>query len=139
MAKDKAKIKPKSTRPKNADNGKLTQFTKEYQPSPQAKSEGTKRWWDRRKLKEDMFKALAEPLLTSEGQSIDTFDEGIKLLKKALFAKDTPINKRAELFLKITDLIGIKESDLTLSNPDGSPISININFVDAKNTNNPKR
>lgn len=127
MTKNK-KIAPKNTKMEN-----LKPFTSEHQPSPKAKSEGVKRWWDRKKLKEDMFKAFAEPLITSDGKTIEPCEAGVDLLKKALFSKGmTPISKRAELFLKICDFLGIKENDLTMSNPDGSPMQIIVNFVEPK-------
>ena len=86
-----------------------------------------------------MFKSFAEPIILSENIQIDPFEKGVDILKRALFSKQlnpldyTSTVKRAELFLKICDVLGIKENDLSISNSDGLPLNININAVPPKN------
>lgn len=87
-------------------------FSKEYQPSPKAVSEGLKRWHDRKKLKDNFIKAFAKAVVKNDkGQDIEvnTFEEAIKVLHKAVLSKDLMLDKRSKTFLEICDFLGIKE------------------------------
>jgi len=105
--------------------GKDTQITSKNQPSPEAKSEGVKQWWDRRKFKNELFQEFAKPL-TPEGVDTPTFEAGVELYKRAIFHKDSglSIKERADMFIKFCDFVGINEqkinqtstSEVTLKN-----------------------
>lgn len=97
--------------------GKDTQFSADNQPSAQAKSSGTKAWWDRRKFKDELFQEFAKPLLGKDGIEKATFEEGVKLLKKVIFypSEDLSDKDRAELFLKLSLALAPQENKIEAS------------------------
>ena len=103
-------------------------FSKDNQPSPKAKSEGLKRFHDRKKIRDDFFKEFSKTILAN-GAKVDTFQECVKVLKKVIFTnaaiitvEDSDSDKReihlsnvsmgqkqAELVLKIFDFLSPSE------------------------------
>lgn len=65
-------------------NGKVPpkeyRFSRTYQPSPQAKSEGMRKWHDRRRLKDDLLAVFAEEIKTTEGKTVCGMDALAKRL-----------------------------------------------------------
>lgn len=59
-------------------NGKVPpkeyRFSRTNQPSPQAKSEGMRKWHDRRRLKDDLLAVFAEEIKTTEGKTVCGMD-----------------------------------------------------------------
>ena len=86
---------------------KNTQFSSENQPPKGAASKGQKKWWDRRKFKNELFQEFAKPL-TPEGIEIPTFEAGVELYKRAIFHEDSGHSnkERAEMFMKFCDFVG---------------------------------
>ena len=94
-------------------------FSKENQPDPIAKSEGVKAWWKRQNLKNDLFNEFAKPLLNAAGIENPTFEQGIKLYKKALFSTESELSDhaKADAFLRLCDFLCEKESKITSDQP----------------------
>lgn len=92
-------------------------FSKENQPSPEAKSEGKQAWEDRRRLKDDLMSEFVKPLVDKEtGEQKATFEAGILMCKSAMFDKKSKLGtkEKTDLFLKFCDFVGIDEQDLNI-------------------------
>ena len=92
----------KINNPSIAELGKNTRFSSENQPTPEQKSMGHQKRRKREELKLDMFNELFNKALPNGS---DALEEGMKLLRNAVFAsgKDTKMSykDRVKLFMDI--------------------------------------
>jgi len=110
-------------------------FTSENQPSPEAKSKGQTKRYERKNLKKDMFNEMFnKPLLGKNGKESNTLDEMIQLFKKALFASEDvtkmSLKERSDLGLKVADFLGIKEIKNMHTDGEGEPLKIQLYMPD---------
>ena len=103
-----------SEKPDVSTIGKATQFTSDNQPSPQAKSEGTKEWWNRRKLAENQLAEFSKPIISKSGVEIQPHEQIMALMKKAFFSPDSKLTEKEkiELYLKLCAQVGIETKDI---------------------------
>jgi len=87
--------------------GKGKLYSKDYQPSPEAKSAGWESFQQRKKFKDEFFSEFAK--ITIDGKPVETFKESIKVLQRAIFDKSIDLKDRAELILKINQFIAPTE------------------------------
>ena len=94
--------------------GKGTPFSSENQPDPKLISEGVKRWWDRRKLKNELIAEFSKSFVNDDGKKIQPFEDGVLLIKRAIFdyENDLTAKEKSELFLKFCDFVGVSEKSV---------------------------
>ena len=67
-----------------------TRFSKDYQPSPEAKSRGVKKAWEYRRARKQFFDQLSIIEMPG-GEPVDFWREVKKKLQNAIFAKDSKL------------------------------------------------
>lgn len=95
-------------------------FSKDYQPTPEAKSKGSRAYWDRRKLKDRLCEEFAKEIMSDKeanGKKITTWEAFFQFLKVNLLGKDSGITKadKAKLMLKILEFVAPKDVDSNIS------------------------
>lgn len=114
---------------KPSDNLKRAKpFSKDNQPSPKAKSEGRKRWEDRKKLRENLYREFLRKEFNIDGKM---FFKGMQHRLMTMIKNGTLTDKeKADLILKIINLLSPEEKEIR-GELEGN-INITISKEDAK-------
>jgi hypothetical protein len=102
-------------------------FTKDYQPTSKAKSEGHKKAWEYQKIRRSFLEALTN-IEMPDGSKRNFWDYAVlRLHKELIFTDNIKIEKFAEIIFKLLDLVP-KEDKNSLYETDYPP-KITIQFV----------
>jgi hypothetical protein len=95
----------------------LKPFTKNHQPSSEARSRGRQKAKIRKEFKNEMFKKLFEnPIISRNGEEVDTMNAAAEKIRFNLFSRESELTEKekTDLMMKLFDFLAVKESNVNL-------------------------
>lgn len=116
-------------------------FSKDNQPSPQAKSEGRLRWSSRKRLIDDMYTELIGKVHFTNGNEMPALQAMIKKLQNFLLGSKSEnlTAKQADILLKVLDLLIPKENKMDLKVENTTISQADLMAIMTERINNAKR
>ena len=109
-----------------AFEGKQVKFSKDNQPSPEAKSIGKRKQWDYLKLRQQFLEQLTEVEL-ADGRSVNFWEESCKIIQNEILNSKSKMSADKKVKI-IRDLLELAPKDDTL-NLNQNITGIEISFI----------
>ena len=106
--------------------GKRVKFSKDNQPSPEAKSIGKRKQWDYLKLRQQFLEQLTEVEL-ADGRSVNFWEESCKIIQNEILNSKSKMSADKKVKI-IRDLLELAPKDDTL-NLNQNITGIEISFI----------
>lgn len=133
MAKKKSSQEKNTLANKLAATGVNQHFSTFKQPSDEARRRGIEKRRKRAQLKVDLFDEFFNKTLPNDA---DALEEGVKLIRNAIFANGTQTKlsykERVKLFMEVAEFVGIKESINFIKNEGDQITGIDFVLVDPR-------
>lgn len=93
-----------------AESGKEYRFTSENQPSPEAKSEGNKRHWEYRKMRQ-MFAEALTTIKMPDGKEENFWERAAQKIQAQVFGKDSKLKDTYKVYIIMKLLQSLPKDD----------------------------